>query len=127
MGTTDRPLDILRTTDIFAFPSNYPEGFGQALTEAMAVGLPCVGLKTTSSVNELIVDGVNGFLTENTPEDFAAKLNILMNSQELRAKMGKAGYEMMKQYAPEKIDDQWEELLSNVISDARKNGTKASL
>jgi glycosyltransferase involved in cell wall biosynthesis len=115
MGETKSPLDALRQSDIFAFPSNHPEGWGLALTEAMAVGLPCVGLKTTSSVNELIVDGVNGFLSDNTAEDFAAKLKILMDDQNLRVKMGRAGYAMMKPYAPEKVWDQWETLIENVV------------
>ena len=113
LGATDRPLDVLRQADIFAFPSS-SEGFGLALTEAMAVGLPCVGLKTTSSVNELIVDGVNGFLAENTPADFAEKLKILMDNQNLRVKQGRSGHEMMKQYAPETIWNQWEELIRQV-------------
>ena len=120
MGTTDCPLDVLRNADICAFPSS-AEGFGLALAEAMAVGLPCVGLKTTSSVNELIVDGVNGFLADSTPEDFAAKLKILMDDQNLRAKMGKAGHEMMKQYAPEKVWDQWENLITEVVQQHRQH------
>lgn len=115
LGTTDRPLDVLRQADIFAFPSNHPEGWGLALTEAMAVGLPCVGLKNTPSVNELIVDGVNGFLTDNTSEDFATKLKILMEDCELRQRMGAAGHEMMKRYAPEKIWEQWEKLIEKVV------------
>ena len=122
MGMTNHPLDVLRQSDIFAFPSDFPEGWGLVLTEAMAVGLPCVGLKTTSSVNELIVDGVNGFLTDNTPEDFAEKLKILMDDQNLRAKMGRAGHEMMKQYAPEKVLDQWEELIDKVVRQHRNIG-----
>ena len=116
MGTTDKPFDVLRKSDIFAFPTVY-EGFGLALAEAMSVGLPCVGLKTTSAVNELIVDGINGFLTDSTPEDFAAKLKILMDDQNLRAKMGKAGHEMMKQYAPSKIWGQWESLITEVVQE----------
>jgi len=116
MGTTNQALGVLRDADIFAFPSNFHEGWGRALTEAMSVGLPCVGLKTTPSVNELIVDGVNGFLTDNTAEDFAEKLKTLMDDRELRVKMGKAGNEMVKQYAPEKIYDQWEKLLFNALT-----------
>lgn len=115
MGTTNRPLEVLRNADIFAFPSNFHEGISNALNEAMAVGLPCVGLKNTPSVNEMIVDGVNGFLAENTPEGFAAKLKILMDDQELRVKMGVAGHEMMRQYAPQKIWDQWEEWIAKNV------------
>lgn len=45
----------------FAFPSAY-EGFGLSLAEAMSMGLPAVGYKSCSAVNELIVDGKNGFV-----------------------------------------------------------------
>ena len=38
-----------------------------------------------------------------------------MNDQNLRVRMGKAGHEMMKQYAPEKIWDQWENLITSVV------------
>jgi len=120
MGATTHPLEVLRQSDIFAFPSNYPEGWGLALTEAMAVGLPCVGLKNTSSVNELIVDGINGLLAENTPNDFAQKLQMLMDDQHLRVNMGQSGYEMMKQYAPEKVWDTWEELIEKVVRQHRQ-------
>lgn len=104
----------MRQSDIFAFPSVH-EGFGLAIAEAMSIGLPCVGLKTCSAVNELIVDGDNGFLAENFVEDFAAKLRLLMDDAELRARMGRAGHEMMKQYTPEKIWDQWEELIITTV------------
>ena len=115
MGATDNPIGVLRNADISAFPSIHPEGWGRTLTEGMTVGLPSVGLKTTSSVNELIVDGVNGFLSDNTPEDFAAKLKLLMDNQDMRVKMGKAAHEMMKSYAPDKVYDQWENLIVQVV------------
>ena len=113
-GTTTDPLEELQKADIFAFPSLY-EGFPLALTEAMSVGLPCIGLKTASGVNELIVNEVNGFLADNSSEDFAAKLKILMDNQELRVKMGKVGHEMVKQFAPKTIWDTWENLLLETI------------
>lgn len=119
MGATDHPLEVLRKVDVFAFPS-LSEGFPLALTEAMAVGLPCVGLKTTPSVNELIVDGVNGFLADNTPEDFAAKLKALMDDRNCRVKLGGSGHEMMKRYAPETIWNQWEQLIGQVVRQHRQ-------
>ena len=59
-GSTNDVPDVLRQGDIFAFPSAY-EGFGLSLAEAMSMGLPAVGYKSCSAVNELIVDGKNGF------------------------------------------------------------------
>ena len=114
-GTTNEIPKILQRSDIFAFPSAY-EGFGLALGEAMSMGLPAVGYKSCSAVNELIQDGVNGFLCEEGPEDLAAKLDRLMGDRALRVRMGQAARESMKQYAPEAIWDAWEKLLEDVAA-----------
>ena len=114
-GTSNEIPKILQRSDIFAFPSAY-EGFGLALGEAMSMGLPAVGYKSCSAVNELIQDGVNGFLCEEGPEDLAAKLDRLMGDRALRVRMGQAARESMKQYAPEAIWDAWEKLLEDVAA-----------
>lgn len=109
-GTSNEIPKVLQHCDIFAFPSAY-EGFPLALGEAMSMGLPAVGYKRCSAVNELIQDGVNGYLCEEGPEDLAAKLDRLMGDRTLRVRMGQAARESMKQYAPEAIWDAWEKLL----------------
>ena len=114
-GTSNEIPKILQRSDIFAFPSAY-EGFGLALGEAMSMGLPAVGYKSCSAVNELIQDGVNGFLCDEGPEDLAAKLDRLMGDRALRVRMGQAARESMKQYAPEAIWDAWEKLLEEVAA-----------
>ena len=70
----------LLSSSIFAFPST-SEGFSLALTEAMAAGLPCVGLKDCAGVAYLIKDGVNGLLCENTPESLAGSLERLISDK----------------------------------------------
>ena len=114
-GTSNEIPKILQRSDIFAFPSAY-EGFGLALGEAMSMGLPAVGYKSCSAVNELIQDGVNGFLCDEGPEDLAAGLDLLMGDRALRVRMGQAARESMKQYAPEAIWDAWEKLLEDIAA-----------
>lgn len=106
----------LNQVDIFAFPSAN-EGMPLALTEAMAAGLPAIGYKSCPSVNELIIDGYNGFLCDDGIDDFAEKLKILMSDAELRKKMGQNARESMKQFSPEKIWDQWEALINEVVAE----------
>ena len=113
-GVTKESQKELLRSDICACPSTF-EGFSLSLTEAMAVGLPCVGLKTASCVNELIEDNVNGYLADNTPEDFADKLEKLMTSAETRRRFGLASKEKMKQYAPENIWKQWDDLIKETV------------
>ena len=50
------------SADIFAFPS-YTETFGQVVLEAMASGLPVVGLRS-EGVRDLVHDGITGFLVD---------------------------------------------------------------
>ena len=114
MGVTTNVPSVLVNADIFAFPSAY-EGFGLSLGEAMSMGLPAVGYKSCSAVNELIIDGKTGILCDDGVEPFARALEKLMMSQELRIQMGQAGRERMRQFAPEIIWNQWELLLQKNI------------
>lgn len=113
-GPTHDVRAKLRAADIFAFPSAF-EGFPLALTEAMATGLPSVGFRSADAVKDLIVDGESGILCADGEEAFAAGLRRLMESQELRVKMGRNAAEQMKAYAPDIIWDQWQSLIERVL------------
>lgn len=110
-GTTNEVNSVLINSDIFAFPSAY-EGFGLSLGEAMSAGLPCVGFKTCSAVNELIVDDETGILCDDGVMGFAEGLKKLMQNKEKRIMLGAAAKEEMKKFAAEKIWDEWEFLIN---------------
>lgn len=113
-GPTTNVEKVLREADIFAFPSAF-EGFGLALAEGLSMGLPGIGYKSCSGVNELIQDGYNGFLVDDGVEPFAQAMEKLMQDRGLRVSMGKNASESMKKYAPEIIWQQWENLLEQVV------------
>lgn len=108
-GVTKNIAREYRAADVFAFPSSY-ESFGLALAEAMAFGLPCIGLKDCPGVNELIQDGANGVLT--VPDYFARNLQNLMENEDKRAELGNAARQSVEQYSLEAIIDRWEALLT---------------
>lgn len=112
-GTTNDVERVLAQGDIYAFPSAY-EGFGLTLAEGMSVGLPAIGYKSCTAVNELIVDNSNGYLCDDGIEPLAEKLRILMGDRDLRIKMGEQARKDMACYAPEQIWKQWEELMKSV-------------
>lgn len=118
-GTTNNVYEELKMASVFAFPSAF-EGFSLALTEAMSVGLPCIGYKSSPSVNELILDGKNGILCEDGIEPFADALKELMRDYDKRTLYGKQAKEDMKNYAPEFIWDKWEKLINKTVTDYYK-------
>ena len=109
---TNAPYEVLADSSICAFPSKY-EGFPLALTEAMSIGLPCIGFASCTGVNEIIEDEKNGFLVDDV-EGFADKLRILMNNPELCVKLGENGKCKMKLYEDKVVYDKWEMLLKTL-------------
>jgi len=118
-GITDRPLEILKQADVFGFPSAY-EGFSLALTEAMGAGLPSVGFSDAASVGELIVHEKTGLLASDE-EDFKNQLERLMKDRKLRVRLGTNAHEAMKQYAPDVVWGQWEDLLNKLCERKKRN------
>lgn len=112
-GPSKDILSKLLSASVFCFPSAN-EAFGLAMTEAMSMGLPAIGCKQCTGVNSLIHHGENGFLCDDTPEDIASHLRLLMSDIELRQKMGQQAREDMKQYSPEIIWKRWDDLLKKV-------------
>ena len=112
-GTTDSPNEKLKTASIFAFPSEM-EGFGLALVEAMAMGLPAIGCLDCSAVNTIIRHEENGLLAEPIPESYAAALQCLMRSQSIREKLGNRAKKDAKEFSPEYVWDKWESLIQHV-------------
>jgi len=109
-GPTNDVPSVLQQGDIFAFPSAY-EGFGLALGEAMSMGLPAVGYKSCSAVNELIKDGENGYLCDDGIEPLKIALQKIMKNQQIRMQMGKVAKASMEKYSSKAIWNKWSRLL----------------
>ncbi|MCT4327725.1 glycosyltransferase [Chryseobacterium indologenes] len=109
-GFTDNPLEELKKSDIFIFPSRY-EGFPLALTEAMSVGLPCIGFEKCSGVNELILHLENGLLAKDKAQ-MLDYLEILMENDPFRQALGECAYMSVKQYEEKEVFKKWNTLIS---------------
>ncbi len=112
MGFTDDPIGKLKDADVFIFPSKY-EGFPLALSEAMSVGLPCLGFQSCSGVNELIENEATGLLSNDSSE-MQNHLERLITDSDLRALLGKTSHEFMKKFTSEFVLDKWLDLLHDV-------------
>ena len=84
IGEGGHVAQYLHAMDVFAFPS-IAEGFGLALAEAMACGVPVVA-SAVGGVPELVSDGVSGLLVPpQDPEALAAAILSILESPDLAA------------------------------------------
>lgn len=73
-GALDNPFPLIAAADVFLFGSHH-EGFPNVLIEAGACGTPVVAFDCKGGINEIMRDGMNGFVVENN--DFDAFENAI--------------------------------------------------
>ena len=91
------------------------EPFGLVLPEAMSCGLPVVSFDCPYGPADIISDGVDGFLIKDRNiVVFADRVCQLIEDEDLRIKMGKAGILSSQKYKAGAIMPKWLELFSRV-------------
>lgn len=103
----EKKWSLLKNASVFVLPS-YSENFGIVVLEAMAVGRPVV-VTPQVGLAAIVNETGCGLVVEGTPKDIAAAVNKLLESPELRYKMGDLGREA----AREKFN--WESIAINMI------------
>jgi len=92
----DRIREFYARADAFCLPS-FAEGLPVVLMEAMAMGIPTVSTYI-AGIPELIRDGVDGLLVPAADVDaLVGALGRLMESMELRERLGAAGRERVRE------------------------------
>ncbi|WP_246798633.1 glycosyltransferase [Deferribacter autotrophicus] len=95
-GTVKNVASYLKDANLFVLTSR-SESFPNSLLEAMSFGLPVVA-HSVGAVNDLIIDGKNGFVVDNLDIDkFANKILFLYNNRKLSQRMGDNNREIIRQ------------------------------
>lgn len=118
--TGKEKIDRLLATDIFVFPTYFPEGHPVAILEAMAAGLPVISTDH-SAISETVINGINGFLVEQKNwQAVADRLIHLLDNEELRLQMGEAS---RKRFLSKYTKSQWRNKMVAVFREAGKPKT----
>lgn len=107
-GSKTNPYPYMKYADLFVHPS-YIESQGMTVLEAMALGVPCVVTKSRGPC-EFIVDGVNGLLTEQSPESLTEKVLSISTDKTLYQSI-KESTVCPEQFAPDRVMKQIEALI----------------
>lgn len=95
LGFVDDMNAFMSGIDIFISTANW-EGFGFVLAEAMANKVPVLAFNLSSNP-ELVIHEKNGYLIEpGNVEEFAGRLQTLLEDDQLRAQLGQEGYNFAK-------------------------------
>ena len=87
----------MKDSDIFLFTSNYLEGWGAVVNEAMQCGCAVVASKEAGSVPFLIKDGENGLSYKNGDcDDFKKKVLSLFQEKYKILQFAKNGYDTIE-------------------------------
>ncbi len=109
---TNDVASFLTNSDLF-LQGSYVEGFPNALIETCAVGTPAVVFDAPGGINEIIQDGINGYIAKDE-EDFKSKINIALskewNPQDIHDSV-------FKKYNTKTIIGKYEELIDSCIED----------
>ena len=101
-------------SDVFVLPS-ISETWGLVVDEAMVSGLPVLVSNRCGCYPDIVQDGINGFSFDpfNGEELFRSMKDIALGELDLK-EMGRASLEIIKDYAPEKSADVFQQAIKAV-------------
>ncbi|MFJ4443757.1 glycosyltransferase family 4 protein [Pseudomonas sp. NPDC089422] len=115
VGFTRTPERYMAMSDVFCMPS-YREGFGQAVIEAAAVGLPSM-VSRIYGLTDAVEDGVTGIFHEaGDVQDIEQAFGSLYRDETLRARLGQAALgRARKDFSKEEVVDEMHAFIASII------------
>ena len=91
------------------------EGGPLVLIEALAAGLPIVTFNFMYGADEIVTEGVDGFIVEEDDlEAMAERIGRLISDEELRREMGENACLSSKRFMPDVIAGRWMDLFHSL-------------
>jgi glycosyltransferase involved in cell wall biosynthesis len=88
----ERLLELYSGAAAVAYPP-LDEDYGYVTLQAFGAGKPVITCSDSGGVLEWVDDGINGVVTDGSPEALGAAMDRLASDHEFAAKLGRAGHE----------------------------------
>jgi glycogen synthase len=121
VGRCDRAATaaLFAGCSLFVLPSRH-EPMGIVNLEAMAAGRPVLAT-AVGGVPELVVDRETGVLVRpDDHEQLAHQLGLLLAAPDVRARMGRAGFERVQRFSWPSIAEQYADIYTSVLTGSRQ-------
>jgi glycosyltransferase involved in cell wall biosynthesis len=119
-------LDRLRGARLLVFPSTR-EGFGVAVLEANACGVPALVVQhPDNAALELVRDGVTGVICDLSPESMAAQIRDYLADPLLQSRMRKAALAMAASYSWDAYVNKMEAALKVLVGETPERIQRAA-
>lgn len=98
LSSHDEVISYMKSAKIFVFPSER-EGFGIALLEASACGLPSIVIDNEkNAAKELVRDGVSGYVCSPDDKIISEKIALILGDEKLRRKLSRNSKSLSSSY-----------------------------
>lgn len=111
-GVTKNIGNVYNRASINVMPSEF-EGFGIALVEAMSYRIPSIAYSECNGPNEIIKDGLNGYLVSSEIE-LSERILGLLNSDK-SSQMSKSAVKEASEYDKNIVFPLWEKLVNEKV------------
>jgi glycosyltransferase involved in cell wall biosynthesis len=112
-GNRDDMPDLLASMDLFVFPSHHPEGWPNAVGEAMAAGLPVITYDE-GDVSKIIDSGVDGIIAKDKT-DMIRNIRMLIDDDVISRNMSRNAMKKMNRFKPEGMTKRYEQLYFELL------------
>jgi len=121
LGAVKNIEDYYKKAKIICLTSNV-EGLPMVLIESLFFGVARISTKCSGGVQNLIDDGVDGFLVEkNDARAMSEKMALLMRDEDLRLRIVQQANKKREQFDVKNITKQWLDLIHKVIEQRGNN------
>ncbi len=119
LGTKINPFPYLYQSDLF-LQGSFFEGFPNSLLEAGACGIPIVAYNCPGGTNEIIQEGINGFLVDNEANEieFSNKIKYALSYNFKRNNIASL---TQQKYKFESIIQKYEQIFDSYIINDKTN------
>ena len=111
MGYKENPYKYVKSSDLFVC-SSLSEGYSLVIAESLVLGIPVVSTKCSGPI-EILRNGENGLLVENSEEGLYKGIKEIINSGELYMNYKNKAVEEGTKFGVDNFIKSLEEILDN--------------